>query len=327
MNQIRDLAREHGIHVIRCTLPIPTTINVYFVEGVVPTLIDVPPEGERYLDELEGGLNAIGSSMGKVGRIIVTHPHFDHYGSAQRIGEASGAQIWAFGPGAHCIERYEEELNREEAYRRALLVRCGVPATDVDYVTGYYREARRFGRAAKVSRYLAAGDTFDLGGAAFSVGHVPGHTPFCILLHDAASGLAFTGDFLPPDIPSNPLVQWADMESKAYRATGSYVRSLARARKMGLRAALPGHGPPITNPVSRIGGLLALIEGRKMAVLGVLRRDGLTPFQIALEVFPRSPRESLFRTVSDVMGQLEVLEDAGVVVRSGTEPILFRRAR
>ena len=319
------LRNQHGIQVIRCSLPIPATLNVYFVRDPVPTIVDAPPQGSRYVEELDRGLRTVGCSVRDIERIIITHPHFDHYGSAQSIADKSGAEIWVFGEGAHWIEHYEEELDSEERHRRALLTMCGVPGPDVDYVTEYYRKAHCFARGARISRYLAAGETLELGTATFGVTHVPGHTPFCILLHDADSGLAFTGDFLPPDIPANPLVQWTNIRSDDYRATKSYVRSLQNVSGMDIETALPGHGPIIGHPSDRIECLLTLIGERRMAVLKALTKGSKTPFLIAQEIFPGFPRESLFRTISDIMGQLEMLEDAGAVGRTETEPFFFTR--
>jgi glyoxylase-like metal-dependent hydrolase (beta-lactamase superfamily II) len=322
-----DPIHDYAIHLVRCSLPIPAaSINVYFVREPIPTIIDAPPEGALFLDELDRGLQSIGSSLAEIKRIIITHPHFDHYGSAQSIRARSGAEIWAYGDGAHWIEHYEEEIDREDAYRRILLDRCGVPSSDIDGVSGYYREANRFGREATVSRCLSGGECFALGPTTFTVTHTPGHTPFCILLHDTDDRLAFTGDLLPPRLDTNPLVQWARIGSKEYRTTASYVASLEKVRAMNLEVVLPGHGSIIRRPAERIDGLLALIRRRRNAVLRVLEDDGpATPYEIARRLFPSSPRESLFRMVSDVMGQLQMLESQRLVGRSSGKLLIFRR--
>jgi len=319
------LLREYGIHVVRCSLPIPGTINVYFVKDPLPTIIDAPAQGARYVDELDRGLRAAGSSLRDIRRIIITHPHFDHYGSAREIIDRNGAEMWVFREGACWIEDCKKELDHQESHRQRLLTEAGAPPSDVELVTGYYREATRFAEEARASRLLSAGDTFGCGGAVLTVVPVPGHTPFCILLFDAGNRVAFTGDFLPVFIPAHPLVQWKDTRSPTYKTTMSYVSSLRKARAMNLKLALPGHGPLITDPAKRVDRLLASIEARRADVLKALEEGGKTPFEIAREVFPEAPRESLFRTVSDVMGQLEMLEYEAIVRRSRTMPIVFAR--
>jgi len=93
-----------------------------------------------------------------------------------------------------------------------------------------------------------------------------------------------------------------------------------------VKLALPGHGPPITDPTKEIDRLLASIEKMRARVLTALEERDETSFEIVREVFPATPWQSLFRTVSDVMGQLEMLEYEAVVRRSETMPIVFALA-
>ena len=80
------------------------------------------------------------------------------------------------------------------------------------------------------------------------------------------------------------------------------------------------------NPTGRAEALLCLIEERRAAVLKVLESGPVSPYSIAQELFPGSQRESLFRTVSDVMDHREMLEDAGLVTRRESKPLLFLKA-
>jgi glyoxylase-like metal-dependent hydrolase (beta-lactamase superfamily II) len=321
-----SLLRDHAIHIIRCSLPIPGTINIYFIKEPVPTLIDVPAAGDSFLDELDRGLQAAGCSLGDIRRILITHPHFDHYGAAREIVNRTGAEMWVSREGAHWIEERDEEYDRREDQRLSLLWEWGVPAPDREAVIRYYREANCFRKRAKPSRRLSAGETLILGKKGFVVIPVPGHTPFCVMFYSAEGRIAFTGDFLPVPAPGNgPLVQWRDASLQSYRTTSAYVSSLKEARSIDLNLALPGHGPVIVNPSKRIERLLSTITRRREEILKGLGRAGKTAFQITRDVFPGTPRESLFRAVSDVVGHLEVLEDEGVAARGATAPFLFTR--
>lgn len=322
-----SLRRDHAIRIIRCSLPIPGTINIYFIKEPVPTLIDVPAAGDVFLDELDRGLQAAGCSLSSIRRIFITHPHFDHYGSAREIINRSGAEICVFSDGAQWIEEANEDYDERERQRLSLLHEWGVPALHIEAVNRYYREANRFREGVKPSRRLSAGETLTLGEKSFVVVPVPGHTPFCVMFYSAAGRIAFTGDFLPATAPGKgPIVQWTDTSLSGYKTTAAYVSSLNQAKGIGLDLVLPGHGPVIMNPSKRIEQLLSAIARRRKEVLKALDKAGKTAFQIAYDVFPGTPCESLFRTVSDVMGQLEVLEDDGFAVRSGTSPFLFIRA-
>ncbi len=320
----KRLEREYDIHMIRVRTPIPSVkVNIYFMEKPVPTLIDAPPEGTRYLDELDSGLRALKYSIRDIRRIIITHPHFDHYGSARTINEMNGAEVWAPKKGARWIEDYEKELCEEELYRTLLLEKAGVLPADINYVNAYYRDANCFAHGAKISRYLEGGDTFELASLSFAVTEVPGHTPFCILLHDDDKSMGFTGDFLSQDIASSPLVQWADLRSQGYKTLKAYIESLRKVREMNLKTAFPGHGNIIRDPTAKIDELLGFIDQRKAAVRRTLQGGSKTPAQILPELFPNHPREGLFRAVSEIMGHLELLEEEGIVERMGGCPAYF----
>jgi glyoxylase-like metal-dependent hydrolase (beta-lactamase superfamily II) len=322
-----SLRRDHAIHIIRCSLPIPGTINIYFIKEPVPTLVDVPAAGDAFLDELDRGLQTAGCSVGDIRRILVTHPHFDHYGSGREIINRSGAEMWVFREGAGWIEERQEQYDRREDRRLSLLREWGVPAPDMEAVIRYYREANRFRVGAKPSRRFSEGETLTLGEKSFVVIPVPGHTPFCVMFYSAEGRIAFTGDFLPVPAPGNgPLVQWKDASLRGYKTTAAYVSSLEKARAIDLGVALPGHGPVIMDPLKRIERLLSAIRRRREEVLEALGKAGKTAFQIAGIVFPATPRESLFRALSDVMGQLELLEEEGLAAKSATTPFLFVRA-
>src|SRR5208283_2985901 len=108
------LQEEHGIHRI----PIASrmfgfVVNTFFVEKPYPTLVDVPPDQGVYLEKLQSGLRKAGYSIGDIRRIIVTHPHFDHFGLARTIVEMTGAEVWVPGAAARWFEDFNGEIRKE----------------------------------------------------------------------------------------------------------------------------------------------------------------------------------------------------------------------
>ena len=316
--------KAESIHPIRVSTPIPNiTVNIYFIKEPVPTIIDAPPDGTPYLDELNAGLRAVGYSLEDIARIIVTHPHFDHYGSARTISEKNGAEIWVSQGGSRWLENYETELHNEEMFRSMMLEKAGAAASEIKFVTEFYRKANCFARGANPARYLKRGDTFELASRTFTITEVPGHTPWCILIHDVNNAIAFTGDFLVPDISSSPLVQWADIMSKDYKTLKSYIASLKKVREMNLQIAFPGHGKIIRDPSKRIDDFLSFIEVKRRSIRSILQKGRLTPLQIIRELFPDLPPEALFRGVSDVMAHLEMLVEDHLAETIDGTPVHF----
>jgi glyoxylase-like metal-dependent hydrolase (beta-lactamase superfamily II) len=59
------------------------TVHAYLLHGAVPTLVDAPPGGEAFLQELEQALEAAGD--GSLAQVIVTHAHPDHIDGAADV--------------------------------------------------------------------------------------------------------------------------------------------------------------------------------------------------------------------------------------------------
>ncbi|HME43086.1 MAG TPA: MBL fold metallo-hydrolase [Syntrophorhabdales bacterium] len=311
------LLAQYAIHRLPINTPFPIgSVNCYFVEEPVPTLIDVPPHGTSFLAELRSGLKDLGYALRDVGRIIVTHPHIDHFGSAAGIAAQSEAEVWVCREGAGWLENYEAELVEEERFSTEFLTSAAVPAAWVEQAaSGFFELARELAQSVKPSRYLTEGDEVLLGPALFRFVAVPGHTPWCMLIYNERDRMAFTGDFLLREVSSNALCQGPHAAPKGYRSLKTYTASLRKVRELGLDLAFPGHGKAIESPSERIADLLAFIEERKEFIRDILSKGSQTPFQIMNQLFPGLPSSQLFLAISEIMGHLEVLEDEGLVKR------------
>jgi glyoxylase-like metal-dependent hydrolase (beta-lactamase superfamily II) len=326
MGKMRFPGKNYGIHLITVKLPIAGIgVNVYLVEDPVPTLIDAPPADEACLKALREGMEPLGYAVEDIKRIIVTHPHFDHFGLARTIAEKSGAEAWVSGGGAHWVEDFEGERKNQEDYRRRFLLELGVEVPDIDYSMEFYDRASGFGQETKVSRRLKEGDEFTLASRVFAVAEVPGHSPWCLIIHDTDNTFAFTGDFLSEGVASNPLIQWIDIARPA-SSLRTYIFSLEKIRAMGLKMAFPVHGAIISRPSRFIDDSLIAIGKRRQAILAILKSGRQTPVAIARRLFPKLPRAGLYRAVSDVMSHLGVLEEEGLAKREEGIPVYFSSA-
>ena len=316
---------QNGIHRLQIRTPFAVgTVNSYFIEEPAPTLIDVPPHGDLYLSELRDGLGRLGCSLGHVKRIIVTHPHIDHSGSAAAIAAESGAEIWVSRDGARWLERYDEELVYEEAFSKEFLASAGVPKAWIEEVIPrFFLGARELAKCVPVAHYLQEGDELALGRALFRVAAVPGHTPWCMLIHDEAHGLAFSGDFLLKDISSNALCQRGDVLPGGYKSLKAYKASLLKVQQMKLKRVLPGHGDVIESPAQRIEELLTFIDERRRLISDILAEGAQTPFQMMNAIFPGLPGDEVFLAISEIMGHLEILEEEGSAARLEGTPLRF----
>jgi hypothetical protein len=89
----------------------------------------------------------------------------------------------------------------------------------------------------------------------------------------------------------------------------------------------PGHREPFGGHAAVIDRLLAFYEKRQARILELLGDGPQTAAQLAPRVFPRSRPAQLFLVLSEVVGNLEVLEQQGKAARSlRNGRIVFERA-
>ncbi len=324
----RQLENTYGIHQIRISTPIPDLkVNIYFAEKPFPTLIDAPPDGALCLDELKAALLARGHSVEGIRRIIVSHPHFDHFGGARTIAEMSGAEVWVSEGATHRFENYEEETRKEKVISTMLLKRAGATTSEMESLIAFYEARKSLAQDVFPSKRLKEGDKFEFGSLTLAVARVPGHTPWCILLFDENKAIAFSGDFFVNDIPSDPLVLVAEGRLKEYKSLTSYKASLETVKRMNLKVLLPGHGGIIQDPSKKIEDRLKAIEKRKLAILRTLKKGSQTAAQITRQLFPNLPQSHLFIGILDVLNHLELLEEDVLVERRDGIPTYFSLAR
>ena len=305
-------------------MPFPVEpLNIYFAEHPVPLLIDTPPRGAAFMALLEEKLAGLGYSVSQIERIIITHPHFDHYGLAEDIAKRSGAEIWVRAGTQVWFEDYEQNLREEEQFHREILLKAGAPYEWILQVNrrlfGWLNE---YGCRLTPTRYLNEGETIELFSTFTTVG-VPGHTPWCMLIYEPNDKIAFTGDFLLGAISSNPLIYRPSLVPEGYKSLKSYILSLRKVSEMELKTAFPGHGAVIEDPSKRISSLLGFISERKALVLSILQEGTKTPFEMVLKMFPDLVRDELFLAISEVIGYLELLEEEGSAVRTEGTRLCF----
>ncbi len=148
---------------------------------------------------------------GKPVLAVATHVHVDHVGAFHefetRMGHAAEAEAFAGMPDAATLAGYF----RAQPQALAQAAPNGMTAAD-------YRIA-----PAPLTRILHENDVIDLGDAAYTVLHLPGHSPGSIGLLDERTGEFFAGDAiyegqLVDDLPG--------CDRQAYRRTMSRLAGL-----------------------------------------------------------------------------------------------------
>ncbi|MCX7240273.1 MAG: MBL fold metallo-hydrolase [Burkholderiales bacterium] len=125
----------------------------------------IDPGGD--LEEVLAEVKRLGVTLEQ---IWITHAHIDHAGAAAELAERLSLPIVGPHPG------------------------------DQFWIDGLEQQAKMFGvptvRAFTPTRWLADGDTVELGHSTLAVRHCPGHTPGHVVFYSKEANRAFVGDVL-----------------------------------------------------------------------------------------------------------------------------------
>jgi glyoxylase-like metal-dependent hydrolase (beta-lactamase superfamily II) len=306
---------DAGIRVLRIPTPFQVgRVNTYLLEDEPLTLIDSGPNSGKALDELERQLDALGHRIEDVELIIITHQHIDHLGLVDIIAKRSGAEVAALDLLAPFVENFGADADRDDEEAAALMLRHGISeevVTALRQVTGSFRA---WGSKAKVTRPLSDGETVELRDRKLAVQHRPGHSPSDTVFWDAERRILIAADHLIKHISSNPLISRPlDGSAERTQALVTYLRSLTRTRELPAEIVLSGHGEPITDHVALIDQRFALHQRRAEKLYGLILEQPRTGHELAQALWGDVAVTQAFLTLSEVIGHVDLLVNAGYV--------------
>lgn len=180
--------------------------NVYLLEDEDPVLVDTGT-GSYADTALEEVSNIV--PLDRIGRIVLTHSHYDHIGGAKAFQEATGAKLYMHEAEARPLMGGDISLVVSDAVGRRL--------------KGLEVEPLRTGQKLKLGR------------TTLEVLHTPGHSPGSIALYDRESASAVVGDTVFCD---GGVGRW-DFPGGDLSELRS---SINRLRELELKNMYPGHG-------------------------------------------------------------------------------------
>jgi glyoxylase-like metal-dependent hydrolase (beta-lactamase superfamily II) len=297
-----------GVH--RFAIPTPFNVgrvNCYaFVDDEL-TLLDPGPASADAYEELSAHLAESGYAVEEVARVVVTHPHIDHYGLARDVVDTSGATVVAHPDATDRLRDPDSVLKREQELFVRFLASMGVPKDTADTVVSLPESYREFRKPVEVDAELRDDESLDVGVKLTAVA-TPGHAPgsLCFL----ADGVAFTGDHVLDHISPNPLLTVAPDGGERTRSLPTYLRSLRKLRRHDVTVGRPGHGDDIDDFPGRIDEIVDHHQERKERIADLVADRGpVTAYELMQVLFPDLPVTETFPGISEIVGHLDLLKE------------------
>jgi glyoxylase-like metal-dependent hydrolase (beta-lactamase superfamily II) len=187
---------------------------------------------------LDQALRAAGSRLDRIGRLVVTHAHVDHYGLAGEVVRRSGGELWMHEASRLDVDKYRDP---DEAVDRRMLMLAdhGLYGRELtESSEGLLDWLPVMPSVAVPDRMLAGEEKLVVGGREWAVVHTPGHSPGHICLFSAVDRVLCSGDHLL-QIVSPPVTFERGFEPDPM---GSYLDSLEKVAALEPDLVLPGHG-------------------------------------------------------------------------------------
>ncbi|MFW6376691.1 MAG: MBL fold metallo-hydrolase [archaeon] len=298
---------------------IPTPFQVGPVNAYLAgdTLIDPGPDSDEAWARLLEALEGQESTPEDVSRVLVTHPHPDHFGLAHRFHER-GATVIASEPTARIVGDFPARLEYEQSFFVDFLQRHGLSEGTAETVTNLPEVFLDYGPNCPVDRVLDDGDEISIDGRTVTAERVEGHAPGELLFTYEAEGgpRAVVGDHVLADVTPNPWLQ-PPPETGADRPRSliQFNRSLERLSDRHFDRLLPGHGDRIDEPTRRIRAILDAHERRTTEVRRLVEGP-TTALEVMEGLFEDLAVTEYFGGLSEAIGHLDVLEERGTVARN-----------
>lgn len=302
------------------SLPTPYSVgdvNVYLLEPVhrsePVTLLDTGPNWEPAEKALRQSLAQRGYSVKSLERILISHPHPDHYGLAGKLAAESGAKVLAHPASRPILETGASNGQHAECFYRDWFSSNGVPSSLQEDIALARAETHHHSLPLQLSETLNEGDQLQAGGLNWRVLATPGHSGGLICLYQRETGILLSSDHLIGGISSNPVLEPPpDGSSERPKRLLQYLFHLERVAALRPTIAFSGHGPPIEDVVGLVQKRIAFHQERAERLWRQMEGGPLTLFELANQLFRSDlPPIHQFLALSEVQGHLDLLEAAG----------------
>jgi glyoxylase-like metal-dependent hydrolase (beta-lactamase superfamily II) len=326
MSEARVREVSPGIFLIPLPLPMrPTIVNVYLLHSRDGwALVDTGTNSSDSIATLEAALKQVGCPPDKIGKVICTHYHLDHYGASQTYKERFGASVY--------LNRLDLESSHAFMRRRrsddvvTFFIRNGFPIDRFAHLPSPGEFWAELYAPATPDRFIADGDVFTIGAFEVEVITTPGHTPGHCVLYLRRQRVMLAGDHLLPKITPHVGLYPGGAENPLR----DFLDSLRKLQPYDVNLVLPAHGGVFMDHRHRIDQIIQHHDYRMQEILDAIRRQPRTAYDVAAIVFSFDGDSSIavqFPATFETLAHLEHLRSLGrVICEERGEHVLYHAA-
>ncbi len=317
-----------SIHQIVLPTPFPVgPVNCYLSCQSPITLVDTGTRWEDSKTVLCSELKTLGLGLQDIERLIITHPHPDHFGLAADIRRVSGAEVWSHRLNATLLSPTEETRRERQTFYRELLNSAGFPPEQVQQFLDARTESSPYTEPVHVDRKLAEGDLIDFGGHEWIVYHTPGHSGGLICLYSIELRVLLANDHLLQSISSNPVVEPDPEGGPRPHRLVQYMFHLQRMADLNPAIAWTGHGAAIADVQKVVRQRLRFHQRRANYILDMISQQELSAHEVALAIFGTRSGFDSFLALSETIGHLDWLEMQGKAQSIERDRVVYWRSQ
>ena len=303
---------------IRIELPFDDaagSVNAYLFTEPEPVLVDTGLKSEASWTMLQAGLAAASLSVADLARVVITHPHVDHFGQVGMIAAYSDAEIWIADLGLSWLLDFRAQWQeRLDYYRDALMRPLGLAEETISAITGYMIQLERACDPVPAERVVTfpVEGTLTLGSLSWQVMHTPGHASMQTCFYQPETRQFLSADMLLPKAPT-PMVERPADGARREPSLPQFLHSLDRVEALDIEVVYPGHGAPFGNHRQVIQQQRRRILARTAACLQLIEAGHDTAAEILNEMYGTYPIQYRFVGLWMLIGYLDLLKADGLV--------------
>jgi len=315
-----EITQINKIYQIKINVPFPVKYVCLYLFKLKDKwiLIDAGLNFGKWKESLFSALEKIGISIEQIDYCIITHIHIDHIGLVKTIKTENPKIRIIMSKITNEIFRWEtnkenlKELEIEAKNFAKLMVKYGMSEEQGERIVQFFTFWPRY------LQYQEPDITVEDGNIlldSLKIIWTPGHSFGHICIFNQTNNILFSGDHIlsriTPHIGNFIIPKTLQEKYKKMDFNNilkHYLNSLDRIEKLNPKIILPAHQEIILDVHNRISQIKKHHDNRLKEIMGVIKNNPLTPYEISKIHFGANLDEiNSYMALSEVLGHLNYL--------------------